>query len=243
MKRLTRWTIALVGTLASACDHAPLLTAPSTLADDRMTTAKPRTLVPVSLIVTVGSTDPLGNTYGIRDDGQGDYIDGSQSVQAVLDQYGTFAFNTDNSSHAVAVRWVQYDFGNPVDLANTYRPSPSTTENFHFSTGASSYSPFIPIQDLGVNGNPSSECAYMGNGLSNRTTAWRVSFHAGVEDTPTSPTAFAVITRTSVTPAMWTITPSGACSPNSNVAALRSSDSSVLYGYYRLPFFFTLRTK
>jgi hypothetical protein len=57
------------------------------------------------------------------------------------------------------------------------------------------------------------------------------------------PTSFAVVTRTSVSPAVWTITPAGSCSAVSNVASLRSGDSSVLYGYYNVSFFFTLRAK
>jgi hypothetical protein len=198
----------------------------------------------VSLVVTVSSFDGLGNSYGIQSDGQGAYTDGLQGVQAILDTNGTFAFNTLSSAKIKsALRWVAYDFSRPIDPANTYRPTPSNSENYHFSTGASQFSPFIPIQNLGVNGNPNSECGYMGNSLANSTTQWRVSFHKGFEDVDASPAAFAVFTRTSVSPAVWTVTPSGACSPNSNVASLRSGDGTVLYGYYYLPFQFTLRAK
>jgi hypothetical protein len=196
----------------------------------------------VPLVVTISSVDGAGNPYRIQGDGKGVYTDGIQDVQAELDAYGTFAFNTE-SRNRNAVRWVTYDFNDPVDPANTYRPSPSNLKNYHFSTGASQFSPFIPIQNLGVNGNPVSECIYMGNSVANATSQWRVSFHKGLEDVANSPSAFAVVTRTSVSPAVWTITPSGACSPVSDVAALRSDDGSVLYGYYRLPFFFTLRPK
>jgi hypothetical protein len=138
---------------------------------------------------------------------------------------------------------VNYDFSHPVDPANTYRPSPSNTQNYHFSTGPSAFSPFIPIQNLGVGGNPVSECIYMGNGIQNSTTSWRVSYHKGLEDTADGQTAFAVVTRTSVSPAIWTIAPVGSCSANSNVASLRSGDGSVLYGYYNIPFLFTLTAK
>ena len=70
-----------------------------------------------------------------------------------------------------------------------------------------------------------------------------MSFHKGFEDTAGSPTAYAVFTRVSITPAVWTVQPAGSCSAASNVAALRSSEGSVLYGYYTVPFLFTLRTK
>ena len=203
---------------------------------------KSSTLSTISLTVTVADVDASGIPYGIRSDGRGDYTNGSQNVQAVLDGIGTFAFNTRNTGKA-AQRWVTYDFSRPVDPANGYRPSPTTSENYHFSTGPSAYSPFIPIQNLGVNGNPSTECVYMGNSLANATTSWRVSFHKGNEDSSDSQTAYAVVTRTSVSPATWTVQPVGSCSPNSSVASLRSGDGTLLYGYYYLPFFMTLRAR
>ena len=72
---------------------------------------------------------------------------------------------------------------------------------------------------------------------------YRVSYHKGFEEISGSPTAFAVFTRTSVSPAVWTVRPAGSCSPNANVAALRSADGSILYGYYTIPFLFTLTAK
>jgi hypothetical protein len=172
----------------------------------------------------------------------GDYINGAQNVQAILDQSGTFAFNTFTSTnpHAIATRWVVYNFNNPVDPANTYRPSPSNTKNYHFSTGGSDFgtNPIIPLQNLGINGNPATECIYMGNGIFNNTTAWRVSFHKGLEDVANSPTSFAVVTRVNTN--QWTITPMGICSSISNVASLRNDTDNTLYGYYYIPFSLTL---
>jgi hypothetical protein len=198
----------------------------------------------VSLIVTVSNVDGLGNAYGIQNDGQGTYVDGSQNVQAILDGSGTFAFNTFNANHGSATRWITYDFTHPVDPTNTFNPPQDHLLNDHFSTGGTTFSPYVAIQYLGVNGNPSTECGYMGNGFfTNSSTTYRVSFHKGYEDTQNSPTAFAVFTRTSVSPAVWTVQPVGSCSPNSNVASLRSGDGTVLYGYYTIPFFFTLTAK
>ena len=231
-------TLALSALFAAACSDQPSATAPARTVISTATNGRPVSYPTVSLIVTVANA----TAGGIRNDGQGDYVDGSQYVQAVLDQYGTFAFNTDNSRHT-AVRWVTYDFTNPVDPGNTYRPSPSNSQNYHFSTGPSAFSPFIGIQNLGVNDNPSTECIYMGNGIANSTTSWRVSYHKGNEDVSTSPTAYAVVTRTSVSPAAWTITPAGSCSPNSNVASLRTADGTGLYGYYYIPFSFVLRAR
>lgn len=212
--------------------------------NEEIPTAKPggnpNALPIISLRVTVN--DAEGNN--ITSDGKGDYINGTDYVQAILDQSGTFAFNTfsppQRVKNAPVKRWVVYNFNDPVDPENTYRPTPDNSHNYHFSTGGSPWAtnPFIPLQNLGVNGNPATECIYMGNGISNNTTTWRVSFHKGLEDTETSPTAFAVVTRVSST--VWTITPLGTCSLNSNVASLRNNADNTLYGYYYLPFSFTL---
>lgn len=233
--------LAIAVIISSGCSEqttAPRMAPPNAVLEGRgVATA-------VSLIVTVVDTDSLGNPYGIQNDGQGTYTDGLQGVQAALDQYGTFAFNTQPLTGTKnRIRWVKYNFNDPVDPSNTYRPNPSTTENYHFSTGPSDFQPFIPIQNLGVNGNPVSECIYMGNSVANSTAQWRVSFHKGLEDVANSQSAYAVVTRQSLSPAVWIITPSGSCSPISNVASLRSGDASILYGYYRIPFLFTLRAK
>ncbi|HKV71808.1 MAG TPA: hypothetical protein VJN62_11200 [Gemmatimonadales bacterium] len=204
-------------------------------------------VTPVSLVVTVSNADSLGNPYGITNDGQGTYVDGQQYVSAVLDQYGTLAFNTfvpPKSFKGPAPRWVSYDFSHPVDPANSFRPTQDHTQVYHFSSGGSGILPWVPLQNLGINGNPSTECGYMGNSFSDLTgTAYRVSYHKGLEDTQGSPTAYAVFTRTSVSPAIWTVTPVGSCSGNSNVASLRNDATNFLYGYYAIPFFFTLTAR
>lgn len=241
MKRYRIVLLLPAALLAIACSEET--TSPGMEVPQTILAARAPSLTTVSLVVTVSTADQAGNPYGIQPDGQGVYTDGSQNVQAVLDQYGTFALNTNMFPKKTAIRWVSYDFNNPVDSTNTYRPSPSNTRNFHFSTGPSAYSPFTPIQNLGVNGNPTSECIYMGNGISNSSASWRVSFHKGQEDVSNGPTAYAVVTRTSVSPAVWTITPAGSCSPASNVASLRSGDGTILYGYYYIPFSFTLTAR
>lgn len=233
--------ILLSSLLTAGCSENA--TVPRMAPPDAVSLAKAPGLPTISLVVTISNTDVFGNPYNIQNDGQGEYVDGSQHVQAILDRSGTFALNTETAIKGTPIRWVTYDFNNPVDLTNPYRPNPSSAKNYHFSTGPSLFSPFTPIQNLGVNGNPGTECVYMGNGLSSSTQSWRVSFHKGQEDTSNGTTAYAFVTRTSVSPAVWTITPAGPCSLNSNVASLRSGDGTVLYGHYNLPFFFTLRAK
>lgn len=238
------YALLLLFVITSCQKNTSDVVSPKTSTDDMSANLRANTLPTISLRITVSNFDANGVAYNIQNDGKGDYVNGVDYVQAVVDQYGTFAFNTiaANNTKTIGRRWVSYNFNNPVDGANTYRPSPSNSNNYHFSTGGTSFGtqPFIPLQNLGVNGNPSTECIYMGNGIANSTTNWRVSFHKGYEDVANSPTAFAVVTRTNISPAVWTITPVGACSPNSNVASLRSGDGTYLYGYYYIPFLFTL---
>jgi hypothetical protein len=197
-----------------------------------------------ALSVTVSDVDAFGNPAGITGDGSGPYIDGNENVEARLDSAGTFAFNTFVAKRGSATRWVHYDFSRPVDPSNTLRPAQDHAQNYHFSSGGSAYSPWVPVQFLGTPGYPTSECGYMGNSFAaTSTTSYRVSFHKGFEDTAASPTAFAVFTRVSVSPAVWTVQSAGACSPASNVAALRSADGAILYGYYSIPFMMTLTAR
>jgi len=198
----------------------------------------------VSLRVTVSNTDGQGNPSGITNDGRGDYVDGSDGVQAEIDRSGLLAFNTFSGNHGSATRWLNYDFGHPVDPSNGFVPAQDHTGNYHFSTGGTTILPWVSLQNLGTPGYPATQCGYMGNSFAaNSSTNYRVSYHKGFEDTPGSPTAFAVFTRISVSPAVWTVRPAGSCSPNANVAALRSADGSVLYGYYTIPFLLTLTAK
>ena len=200
----------------------------------------------VSLRVTVSNTDGLGNPSGITNDGRGDYVDGSEGVQAEINSSGLLAFNTFSGNHGSATRWLNYDFGHPVDPSNGFVPPQDHTGNYHFSTGGTTNSPWVSLQNLGTPGYLTTQCGYMGNSFAaNSSTNYRVSYHKGFEDTPGSPTAFAVFTRVSVSPAVWTVRPVGTCSPstNANVAALRSADGSILYGYYTIPFLLTLTAK
>jgi hypothetical protein len=214
--------------------------APSNLSQE----AKPGTPPTIPLRITVSNTDASGNPSGITNDGLGDYVDGVQNVEARLDSAGTLAFNTFTANHGAATRWVNYDFSRPVDPLNLLRPPQDHTQNYHFSTGPSQFSPFVPVQYLGTPGYPTSQCGYMGNSFqADSSRAYRVSFHKGYEDTADSPSSFAVFTRVSVTPAVWTVQPAGSCSPSSNIAALRSADGTVFHGYYSMPFFFRLTAK
>ena len=195
--------------------------------------------------MTVSNTDGQGNPSGITNDGRGDYVDGSEGVQAEIDRAGTLAFNTFSGNHGSATRWLNYDFGHPVDSSNGFVPPQDHTGNYHFSTGGTmTNSPWVSLQNLGTAGYPTTQCGYMGNSFAaNSSTNYRVSYHKGFEDTPGSPTAFAVFTR------VVSVRPCGRCGPSERarraqtMAALRSADGSILYGYYTIPFLLTLSAK
>jgi hypothetical protein len=260
MRRFDLLAVVLfVAVIGAACDGShrspesptgPTATAPApTAAEPAAATvlahgAKPNTPPVVSLNITVSNTDGSGGPSGITNDGLGDYVDGLQNVQAQLDSSGTLAFNASAPRRGSASRWVTYDFSHPVDPSNLFQPGQDHALGFHFSTGPSAYSPWVPVQYLGTPGYPSSECGYMGNSFSDDSaTAYRVSFHKAAEDDASSPTSFVVFTRVSVTPAVWTVEAAGSCSPNSNVAALRRDSDSYLYGYYSIPLYFTLTAR
>lgn len=248
---MTKNVLALTLLGLAACSQETSLSATRSVSPDDGPAAHATSLRVVSLVVTVDDADTFGNAYGIRSDGKGSYIDGTQSVQALLDTYGTFAFNTyqpsdQGKNQPPASRWVRYDFNNPVDPSNTYRPTPNDGNNYHFSTGAAHYSPttWVPLQNLPIG---TSECGRMGNSFSQGTTVgnsttWQVSFHENWVDQPQSPTAYAVFTRVSA--GQWMVQPGSCGEAQSDVAAsLRDRDTGTIYGNYRLPFHFTLTAK
>ena len=194
--------------------------------------AKPGAPAPVtvSLRVTVSNTDAQGNPSGITNDGRGDYVDGSDDVQAEIDRSGLLVFNTFIGRRGSATRWLNYDFSHPVDSSNTFLPAQDHIWALSLLYGRLvEQSQWVPLQYLGTPGYPATQCGYMGNSfVSESRPNYRVSYHKGFEDTPGGPTSFAVFTRISVSPAVWTVRPAGSCSPNTNVAALRSADGSII---------------
>ena len=199
------------------------------VATDEITSAKPGTVPGVSLKMTIN--DAAGNN--ITSDGGGDYVNGSQSVSAAFDQYGNFIFSCGKGGHGnntYLIRWMNFNFSQPIQVFIN-PPINGNDKGLAITTISVSAFTFIPLQNLAVG---QSECVGLTTG---GDSAWVANFHRGAEDVPGSPSAYAVFTRISST--QWTVTPVGSCSPNSNVCALRNGPS-VLYGYYNMPFSFTL---
>ena len=214
--------------------------------------SKPGTLARISLNVSIQDsyTDELGNTvfYKIKSDGL-QYSDGVDYVSAYIDENGNFLFKTNNSKNSLAKRFVRYDLSDPVDPNNTYSPGFGREYywqyDYTFSTSYSQFgtTPFQPLQSLPYN-QPA--CISMtgnidGDGL-NSIFQYTVRFHATKDDLSGSPTAFAVVTRTSESE--WKIVP-GSCDVPNNIGNLWTGGkrNEITKGYFHLPFSFILSKK
>lgn len=198
----------------------------------------------VNLKMTISNFDSLGNLNYITNDGLGEYVDGLQGVTARLDTSGFLEFNTAPIGTSPVLRSMLIDWNHPVDPNNLYRPIFARTPTFHLTTLNA-----IPIQNLGTPGNPMSQCVQVGLGVNDGTTIWTESWHKGQENTDNSPTAWGLITRTSISPAVWMLTVNNNCNPNAaNIASIRTSNvtgksTSTLRGYWNLSFVLVLTAK
>ena len=260
MKRTLLYSSSLaLAALAGACaQDATTPVAP----ESALMANKPGTTSAVSLTVTIASTCPTTDPYApcrIKGDDQGAYTDGVQNVKAVLDQYGNFIFDT-NNSRSSAIRFIKHDFSaRHADTLGTAdgAPKPDTTRGFYFSMVKSQLSTGkVHLQSMPYGadaGGHDKQCVAFSSGYSlpNSKLTARLSFHRGHEDNEKSPTAYGVVHRVDVN--TWTIKPGkGWDCPNvdaanraqtDDVAAVRNDDGSALYGYYHLPFIFTLKRK
>ena len=198
---------------------------------------KPGTSTEVRLKLTVN--DAAGNN--ITSDGSGDYVDGQQNSSIYFSTSGNLQFTTSASSnpHTPTTRWLNVDFSDP--LAG-YTARGTEKSNFISTvTTVTSPNPTL-LQNLAVG---QTKCIGFSAGISTIENGV-LNFHRNsTEDTPTSPTSYVYVTRISASPAdpdQWLMTPappvSGGCSSISNVGALRIN--TTLYGYYNMPFSFTL---
>lgn len=202
---------------------------PVDLSSAKGNSGKPTGPVEVFLKVTVDNTAG----YNITSDGGGDYVTGSQSVSAKFDASGNFIFSCGLGGHGnntYMIRWMNINFSQPIQVFIN-PPITGSDKVTAITTGFVAAYTFIPLQSLAVG---QSECV----GLTGGSNAnWVMNFHRTAEDVNGSPSAYAVFTRISAT--QWKVTTAGSCSPNSNVASLRYGPGT-LYGYYNMPFSFTL---
>lgn len=185
---------------------------------------KPGTTPEVPLRMTI--SDASGNK--ITSDGGGNYVNGSQNMRVVFDQYGMLIFDNKKSQGKPAVRFYSTNLDNPFEVF--IDPGFTTgTGNYMATTKSSLLSTVSPIQNMAVG---ASQCMTLHGGAGEGI----FSFHGGVEDNSASPTSFVIITRNSST--VWTMTP-GSCSVSTNTDVASIRQGGTLFGYYHMPFTFT----
>ena len=192
--------------------------------------AKPVSTAAVSLKMTVNNSAG----YNITSDGSGDYVTGLQNVSAKFDAYGNFIFSCGlggRGNNTYLVRWLNINFSQPFGVITNPPPITGNDKVTAITTIPAVGLAFTPLQSMTIG---QSQCV----GLTGGSGAnWVMNFHRGTEDVSSSPSAYAVFTK--ISSVQWTVTPAGTCSANSNVCALRNGPD-VLYGYYTMPFSFTL---
>lgn len=188
-----------------------------------------------------------GGSYKIQSDGLGEYRNGVHGMQVEIDGAGNFQISPLNANSATPPqRTLRFDYSEPIDPLNLYRPNVSGQWNFKIKTGTNATG--APrIQDLGISGNPAAWCYLSTIAHSTSVTGFQDDF--GYLADPQSTHLY--ITRTNVPPApsTWTVVTDG-CGVNPNSAALYSqerltktkSGPLIWRGYYNQQFALQLRT-
>lgn len=167
---------------------------------------------PIPIAVTVDDAGPAGPS-GVRSDGLGEYVNGLQGMQALIDQFGNLQITPLNGQGTTpAQRSLVVDLSVPADPLNTYPPDVSGQINFKILSN--DYG--VPrIQDLGVN---QSACYRVTFAFRNLTTSYVARFNTGID----AGAAFLLITRTSTT--TWTMQTDGTCGAYPTWASVASTD-------------------
>lgn len=198
-----------------------------------------RQQLPIPIAMTVQGVGPLG-PYRVLNDGRGDYVHGLHGMTVLIDEFGNLQITPTSAESIPAQRQLYLDFSVPADPLNAYRPD--TTGQTNFKIVSNDYGN-PRIQDLGINGNPTSACYRVSFAFRNATTRHTVTFNTSVYPQ----VAFALVTRTGVSPDTWTMTTDPVCGVNSEWGGVKSTDltrknaPTVFRGFYVLPFSILLR--
>jgi hypothetical protein len=200
----------------------------------------------VNLNVTVSDVNSIGVAYNIQSDGGGTYFNGQKNVSAQLTTSGTLDFELDTAvgtKYAEPLRWLVANYNQPLNASNTYRPTPNANPIWRMVTTGGT----VALQNLGVSGNPASQCIGLGGSFRDAKNSWRYTFEKDPTVSDSAGTAYVMVTRTSVSPAVWTLTPVGCA--NDNVSGLSVAPETpklgayTFEGDYSLPFFITLQAQ
>jgi hypothetical protein len=196
---------------------------------------------PTLLGITVQDSDSFGAAYRIQSDGLGEYVHGVQTVTAEIDASGNLQFGPALSS--ALARRLRFDFSAPVDPLDSYRPNESGQQEWKIKTNPNIVPGTPAINSLGLNGNPVSGC--YGSTVSHQNAGTRYPIIYNTVSDPQSVNVY--ITRTSISPATWTVVTNGPCAGTANQGALYSQSTTggnpplVFHGYYNLSFSLRLR--
>jgi hypothetical protein len=196
---------------------------------------------PTPLAVTVQDADALGALYRIQSDGLGEYVNGVQTMTAEIDGSGNLQFGPALSS--TLARRIRFDFSAPVDPLNSYRPDESGQQEWKFKTNPNVVPGTPAINNLGLNGNPVSGC--YGSTVSHQNAGIRYPIIYNTASDAQSVNVY--ITRTSISPATWSVVTNGPCAGTMNQGALYSqlvtnkNAQMVFRGYYKASFSLRLR--
>jgi hypothetical protein len=181
-------------------------------------------LAPVYLKVTVMPG------YKIIPDPKVEYIHGVDGVAAYFDQYGNFIFDTytgmARNSPVPAKRWLKFLFDAPLS-GTAYGPFESADGSYRMVTLLNGGP---ALQNLAGDADP--QLVSLGGGFrkpKESTAVWNFSFRYNAENTTTSQTNYAKVTRTGANE--WTVTGEVA----NPICALRTAGSTTPT-YYYLPF-------
>jgi hypothetical protein len=236
-----RSTVSLLALATSLILTACNDPASAPLAADDPMPALSRAAQPTLLAVTVQDADVLGFAYKIQSDGLGEYVNGVQTVTAEIDGSGNLQFGPAFST--ALARRIRFNFSAPVDPLNSYRPDESGQQEWKFKTNPNVVSGTPAINALGVNGNPVSGC--YGSTVSHQNAGTRYPIIYNTASDAQSVNVY--ITRTSISPATWTMVTNGPCAGTANQGALYSqivtnkNAPMVFRGYYNLSFSLRLR--
>ena len=200
----------------------------------------------VNLNVTVSDVNSSGVSYNIQSDGGGTYFNGQRDVSAQLTTSGQLDFELDTAlrdpKYAEPLRWLVANYDQPLNASNTYRPNPNANPDWRMVTTGGT----VAIQNLGVNGNPAAQCMGLGGSFRDAKNIWRYTFEKDPTVSESAGTAYVMVTRTSVSPAVWTLTPGGCANDNVSglsVAPNTANGTFTFMGDYSLPFFITLQAQ
>jgi hypothetical protein len=238
LMRSTLSHLALAGSLVLAACNDP---ASAPLAPDKPAPVLSKAAQPTLLAVTVEDANALGVAYRIQSDGLGEYVNGQQTLTAEIDGSGNLQFGPVFSS--ALARRLRFNFSAPTDPLNSYRPDESGQQEWKIKTNPNIVPGTPAINALGVNGNPVSGC--YGSTASHQNAGTRYPIIYNTVSDPQSVNVY--ITRTSISPATWTMITNGPCAGTAHQGALYSQIVSnknspmVFRGYYTLSFSLRLR--